>query len=142
MRLASFTEGSSKPRFGIVRGDNIIDVVAAADALHRAVPATTVKIAMTSGASMIAALEDLAVAAERAKTFSVLFPEACLARQFVDVETAVPNRDDALLTMVTGWMSHVGPTTAVQLGGTLGISASEISNACSGGGSFTSREIE
>jgi acylpyruvate hydrolase len=67
MRLASFTEGSSKPRFGIVRGDNIIDVVAAADALHRAVPATTVKIAMTSGASTIAALEELAVAAERAK---------------------------------------------------------------------------
>src|SRR5580704_12305905 len=67
MRLASFTEGSSKPRFGIVRGDDIIDVVAAADVLHRAVPATTVRIAMTSGAAMLAALEDLAVAAERAK---------------------------------------------------------------------------
>jgi acylpyruvate hydrolase len=69
MRLASFTEGSSRPRFGIVRGENIVDVVAAADALHRAVPATTVKIAMTSGASTIAALEELAVAAERAKLF-------------------------------------------------------------------------
>jgi acylpyruvate hydrolase len=33
------------------------------------VPATTVKIAMTSGASTIAALEELAVAAERAKLF-------------------------------------------------------------------------
>ncbi len=67
MRLASFTKGSSKPRFGIVRGVNIIDVVAAADVLHRAVPATTVKIAMTSGASTLAALEELAVAAERAR---------------------------------------------------------------------------
>src|ERR1700722_3154233 len=69
MRLASFTEGSSKPRFGIVRGDNIIDVVAAAAALHRAVPATSVKSALTSGAQTIAALEELAVAAERAKLF-------------------------------------------------------------------------
>ena len=69
------------------------------------------------------------VAAERTRTFSVLFPEARLERELVDVETTAPSRDDALLTMVTGWMSHVGPTTAVQLGGTLGISASEISNA-------------
>jgi ATP-dependent helicase Lhr and Lhr-like helicase len=69
------------------------------------------------------------VAAERAKTFSVLFPEARFARELVDVETTVPTRDDALLTAVTGWMSHLGPTTAVQLGETLGIGASEISNA-------------
>jgi ATP-dependent Lhr-like helicase len=69
------------------------------------------------------------VAAERAKTFSVLFPEARLAREFVDVETAVPSRDDALLTMVTGWMSHLGPTTAAQLAEVIGIGASEISNA-------------
>jgi 5-carboxymethyl-2-hydroxymuconate isomerase len=63
MRFASFTESSSTPRFGIVRGDHIVDVVAAANALHRAVPATTVKAAVTSGAAMLAALEDLAVAA-------------------------------------------------------------------------------
>src|ERR1700748_1042185 len=69
MRLATFVDPhrGNDPRFGIVRGDDIIDVVAAADALQRAVPATTVKIAMTSGAATIAALEDLAVAAERAK---------------------------------------------------------------------------
>jgi ATP-dependent helicase Lhr and Lhr-like helicase len=69
------------------------------------------------------------VAAERAKTFSVLFPEARLTQELVDVESTVSTREDALLTMVTGWMSHLGPTTAVQLGGTLGISSSEISNA-------------
>ena len=69
------------------------------------------------------------VAAERGKTFSVLFPEARFERELVRVEAAVPSRDDALLTLVTGWMSHLGPTTAAQLGETLGIPASEISSA-------------
>src|SRR6202795_3778257 len=69
MRLATFVDPhvSREGRFGIVRGDGVVDVVAAANALQRAVPATTVKIALTSGAQTIAALEDLAVAAERAK---------------------------------------------------------------------------
>jgi acylpyruvate hydrolase len=66
MRLATFADQSARPRFGIVRGDQVVDVEAAANALHRAVPATTVKIALTSGAQTIAALEDLAGAAERA----------------------------------------------------------------------------
>ena len=69
------------------------------------------------------------IAAERAKTFSVLFPEAKFESALADVETTAPSRDDALFTVVTGWMSHLGPTTAVQLGETLGIGASEISNA-------------
>lgn len=67
MRLASFDPklgGAS--RFGIVRGDHLVDVVAAADALRRPVPATTVKTALTSGPQTIAALEDLVGAAERA----------------------------------------------------------------------------
>jgi 2-keto-4-pentenoate hydratase/2-oxohepta-3-ene-1,7-dioic acid hydratase in catechol pathway len=67
MRLATFADQSATPRFGIVRGDNIVDAVAAANALCRPVPATSVKIALTSGPQTIAALEDLAAAAERAK---------------------------------------------------------------------------
>src|SRR6201986_2260608 len=69
MRLATFVDPlkSNDARFGIVSGDGIIDVVAAADVLHRAVPATTVKLALTSGAHTLAALKDLAAAAERAK---------------------------------------------------------------------------
>jgi acylpyruvate hydrolase len=68
MRLASFVDLSlnREARFGIVRGDTVVDVVAAANRLHRMVPATSVKIALTSGAQTIAALEELAVAAERA----------------------------------------------------------------------------
>ncbi len=69
MRLATFADPQAGrvPRFGIVRGDNVVDVVAAANALHRAVPAISVKLALTSGAQTIAALEELADAAERAK---------------------------------------------------------------------------
>ena len=69
------------------------------------------------------------VAAERVKTFSVLFPEARFEPKLADVEPTAPTRDDALLTLVTGWMSHLGPTTAAQLGETLGIPASEIFSA-------------
>jgi ATP-dependent Lhr-like helicase len=69
------------------------------------------------------------VAAERAKAFSVLFPEARLERAMAEVEATAPTREDALLALVTGWMSHVGPTTGSALGETLGISVSEISGA-------------
>ena len=63
------------------------------------------------------------------ETFSVLFPEARFAPQLADVEPTAPTRDDALLTLVTGWMSHLGPATASELGEILGIPASEISSA-------------
>ena len=69
MRLATFVDSSlgNEGRFGIVRGDDIVDVVAAANALQRPVPATSVKIALTSGPQTIAALQELAGSAKRAK---------------------------------------------------------------------------
>ncbi|MGO8796916.1 MAG: DEAD/DEAH box helicase [Candidatus Sulfotelmatobacter sp.] len=69
------------------------------------------------------------VAAERAKAFSRLFPDARFEPALTEVDGAVPAREDALLTLVTGWMSHSGPVTASQLGDSLGIAASEISGA-------------
>jgi len=69
MRLATFVDPQrgNDPRFGIISGENIVDVVAAANALQRAVPAATVKAALTSGAHTLKALEELVQAAERAK---------------------------------------------------------------------------
>ena len=69
MRLATFVDPSRgyDARFGIVVGDHIVDVVAAANALHRAVPATSVKTALTSGAQTLSALQELVAAAEAAK---------------------------------------------------------------------------
>jgi 2-keto-4-pentenoate hydratase/2-oxohepta-3-ene-1,7-dioic acid hydratase in catechol pathway len=69
MRLATYVDPSVNydARFGIISGDHIVDVVAAANALHRAVPATSVKIALTSGAQTLSALGELVAAAEKAK---------------------------------------------------------------------------
>src|SRR5271166_3729324 len=69
------------------------------------------------------------VAAERAKSFAALFPGARFEPALADVETTAPTRDDALLTLVTGWMSHIGPTTATQLGETFSLPAADISAA-------------
>ncbi len=69
------------------------------------------------------------VAAERARTFSTLFDKAQFNPCLADVETTPASRDDALLTLVTGWMSHPGPVTATQLGEVLGIPGPEILGA-------------
>src|SRR5205809_1776193 len=66
------------------------------------------------------------VAAERAKAFATLFPDARFERELSKVETHVTSREDALLSMLTGWMAHPGPTTASQIGALLGLPSSEI----------------
>jgi ATP-dependent Lhr-like helicase len=66
------------------------------------------------------------VAAERGRSFQVLFPSATFEQSLAEVETGEISRDGALLTLVTGWMSAVGPTTASQLGDLLGLPASDI----------------
>jgi ATP-dependent Lhr-like helicase len=68
------------------------------------------------------------VAAERTRSFLALFPEAKFERPIADVETGEISRDEALLTLVTGWMSHSGPVTASLLGQVLGLPASDIEN--------------
>ena len=69
------------------------------------------------------------VAAERARSFAALFPSAEFVHALADVENGQTSRDDALLTLVTGWMSHLGPATASGLGETLGLAASDIEKA-------------
>jgi ATP-dependent Lhr-like helicase len=69
------------------------------------------------------------VAAERARSFQELFPLAAFEQSLADVESGQSSRDDALLTLVTGWMSHVGPVTASQLGEIVGIAPSDIEKA-------------
>jgi ATP-dependent Lhr-like helicase len=69
------------------------------------------------------------VATERAKTFLLLFPESSFDRPVSDVQANLPSRDDAVLALLTGWMSHLGPATASQLGELLGLPASEIEKA-------------
>ncbi|MGH9544120.1 MAG: DEAD/DEAH box helicase [Terriglobales bacterium] len=69
------------------------------------------------------------VAAERARTFAQLFPNARFDHPVAEIQTTLASSDDALLALVTGWMSHLGPATASQLGALLGLHASEIDKA-------------
>jgi len=66
MRLATFIDRSrnSGPRFGVVRNDRVIDILAAADTLQRPVPAASVKAALTTGPQTLKALNELADAAD------------------------------------------------------------------------------
>src|SRR5579862_5405547 len=69
------------------------------------------------------------VAAERARSFSVLFPAAQFEQKLADVEIGEISHDEALLTLVMGWMAHIGPTTSSRLGDVLGLAGSDIENA-------------
>jgi ATP-dependent Lhr-like helicase len=69
------------------------------------------------------------VAAERSRSFRALFSAASFEQVLADVESGEISRDDALLTLVTGWMSHLGPTTASQLGNVLGLIPSDVEKA-------------
>jgi 2-keto-4-pentenoate hydratase/2-oxohepta-3-ene-1,7-dioic acid hydratase in catechol pathway len=68
MRFATFVDPArvDGARFGIVRAAGMIDVIAAAQALNRFVPAVTVKSALTTGPQTLTALAELADVAERA----------------------------------------------------------------------------
>jgi ATP-dependent helicase Lhr and Lhr-like helicase len=62
-------------------------------------------------------------------SFSLLFPESSFDQAVKEIESTLPSGDDAILALVTGWMSHLGPTTASQLGDLLGLPAAEIEKA-------------
>jgi ATP-dependent Lhr-like helicase len=66
------------------------------------------------------------VAAERANTFLRVFPSAHFEQPPTDIQTAILCPEDALLAMVGGWMSHIGPTSSEELGEILGLPAVEI----------------
>ena len=69
------------------------------------------------------------VAAEKVKCFHLLFPSAQFEPAMPDVPGAPPTHDDATLSLVTGWMSHLGPTSPSGMSHTLGVPASEIEKA-------------
>jgi ATP-dependent Lhr-like helicase len=69
------------------------------------------------------------VAAERAKVFSLLFPDATFDRSIPEIQTSVATHEEAILAMVTGWMTHSGPATARDLGELLSLPATEIYQA-------------
>jgi ATP-dependent Lhr-like helicase len=69
------------------------------------------------------------VAAERATAFSALFPNATFEPELPAISNGAQSSDDALLASVTGWISHLGPTTATQLAALLRLPEAEIDKA-------------
>jgi len=90
------------------------------------------------------------VAAEKVVSFRLLFPNAEFEHTLPEVAAPVPTYDDALLSLVTGWVSHLGPTSASHLSALLGLPTTEIEKAllrmeASGAvlrGKFTDPKIE
>jgi ATP-dependent Lhr-like helicase len=66
------------------------------------------------------------VSAEKAKTFAAIYPDAQFEDQLPSVEGEVLSQEDALKAMVTGWLTHLGPTNATSLAGLLHLPLNEI----------------
>ena len=73
--------------------------------------------------------ETYLVAAERVPAFMQIFPSAHFEVAPPSVGAPALSRDESLLTLVTGWMSHSGPVTALQLAGLIAVPISEIDKA-------------
>jgi ATP-dependent helicase Lhr and Lhr-like helicase len=65
------------------------------------------------------------VSAEKAKAFLAIYPVAQFEDQLPEIGEA-PSSDDALKAMLTGWLTHLGPTTASALAALLHLAVAEI----------------
>ncbi|MBZ5509971.1 MAG: DEAD/DEAH box helicase [Acidobacteriia bacterium] len=71
------------------------------------------------------------LAAERGPAFRAVYPEVTFDPEPVAIghEPSTIDRSDALLQMLTGWMQHIGPTTAAELSSLLAVPETEIDQA-------------
>jgi len=70
------------------------------------------------------------VAAEQAAMFAAIHPGASGASDNARTATGeMPTLPDAVLAAVQGWMAHLGPTTAREIGELIGVSAAEVEKA-------------
>jgi ATP-dependent Lhr-like helicase len=66
------------------------------------------------------------ISAEKAKAFTAIYPGAQFEDQLPSLEGESPTPEDALKAMITGWLTHLGPTTASALATLLRLPVSEI----------------
>ncbi len=69
------------------------------------------------------------VASERAKDFALIFPDAQFETAPPDLPSTTPNRDDAIVAMISGWMMHTGPVTSNALAYWLGLTTADVDKA-------------
>jgi ATP-dependent Lhr-like helicase len=66
------------------------------------------------------------VSAEKVKAFSAIYPDAQFEQNLPPVDGEIPSPEDALKAMITGWLAHLGPTTAGALAAMLHLPVAEI----------------
>jgi ATP-dependent Lhr-like helicase len=66
------------------------------------------------------------VSAEKIKAFTAIYPDAQFEEILPPVEGEAPSPEDALKAMVTGWLTHLGPTNATALAALLYLPVTEI----------------
>jgi ATP-dependent Lhr-like helicase len=69
------------------------------------------------------------VASERAADFALIFPGAQFEVAPPEIASRSASRDDALLSMINGWMMHCGPTSSAALAHLLGLKAADVEQA-------------
>ena len=66
------------------------------------------------------------VPADRLRSFVAIFPDARFEADLPPIDASNPTREAAVAAMVTGWLAHIGPTTAAALAERLGITETDI----------------
>jgi ATP-dependent Lhr-like helicase len=66
------------------------------------------------------------VSAEKARTFTQIFPTAHFDAGLAEVEQSTPSREDALLALLSGWLQHSGPIRASALAELLHLPAADV----------------
>jgi ATP-dependent helicase Lhr and Lhr-like helicase len=69
------------------------------------------------------------VSAEKAKAFSAIYPNAQFEDQLPVLDGDALSQEDALKAMITGWLTHLGPTNASSLAALLHLPVTEIDKA-------------
>lgn len=68
-------------------------------------------------------------AVEKAKTFSLIYPDAIINNALKDIEKNPPDREQGILNMLRGWLFYLGPVTINALHTLVHLKSSEIEQA-------------
>ena len=66
------------------------------------------------------------VSAEKAGAFRVIYPQASFEEQLAELQDEAPSRDDALKSMISGWLAHTGPAIASGLAAFLRLPVADV----------------
>ena len=66
---------------------------------------------------------------EKAKTFSIIYPQALLNHQLQDIEESTLDQEDCIFNMIRNWMYSIGPTISNTLSHLLALPLSEVEQA-------------